>query len=96
MPSGYMSTPVVIDGHAYLHLQNQRFTCINLKTGERTWTSQAFGKYWSLVAQGDRMLALDQRGVLRLIKANPKKFDLLGEIKDQRPGDLGSPRCFRR
>jgi outer membrane protein assembly factor BamB len=82
---GYMSTPVVIDGHAYLHLQNQRFTCINLTTGERTWTSQAFGRYWSLVARKDRILALDQRGKLLLIKANPKKFELLDEreISDQ-------------
>lgn len=76
---GYMSTPVVIDGHAYLHMGNQRFTCINLKTGERTWTSKPFGKYASLVAQRDRILALDERGVLLLIKANPKEFELLSE-----------------
>lgn len=78
---GYMSTPVVIDGHAYLHLQNQRFTCINLATGERTWTSQAFGQYCSLVAQKDRILALDQRGTLLLFRANPKEFELLDERK---------------
>ncbi|MCE9531864.1 MAG: PQQ-like beta-propeller repeat protein [Planctomycetes bacterium] len=78
---GYMSTPVVIDGYAYLHLQNQRFTCINLTTGERTWTSQAFGKYCSLVAQKDRILALDQRGKLLLIKTNPKEFELIDERK---------------
>jgi outer membrane protein assembly factor BamB len=77
----YMSTPVVIGGHAYLHLQNQRFTCIDLKTGERTWTSNGFGKYCSLVAQGDRILALDQRGFLLLIKANPKEFELIDEMK---------------
>ena len=76
---GYMSTPVVIDGHAYLHMGNQRFTCINLQTGERTWTSKPFGKYASLVAQRDRILALDERGVLLLIKANPKEFVLLSE-----------------
>ena len=29
---GHMSTPVVIKVHAYMHLQNQRFTCIDLKT----------------------------------------------------------------
>ena len=76
---GYMSTPVVIDGYAYLHMGNQRFTCINLRTGERTWTSKPFGKYASLVAQRDRILALDERGVLLLIKANPKEFELLSE-----------------
>jgi outer membrane protein assembly factor BamB len=78
---GYMSTPVVIDGHAYLHLQNQRFTCINLSTGERMWTSQPFGKYCSLVCQNERILALNERGKLLLIKATPKEFDLLGESK---------------
>ncbi|QDU96012.1 PQQ-binding-like beta-propeller repeat protein [Lignipirellula cremea] len=76
---GYMSTPVIIDGHAYLHLQNQRFTCIDLATGKRTWTSQPFGKYCSLVAQQDRILALDERGKLLLLQANPQEFKLLEE-----------------
>ena len=78
---GYMSTPVVIDGHAYLHLGNRRFTCIKLDTGERTWTSKPFGKYCSMVAQKDRILALDQRGILLLIKANPNEFEVLDERK---------------
>lgn len=78
---GYMSSPVVIDGHVYLHLQNQRFTCIDLKTGERTWTSDPFGKYCSLVVQGDRILALDQRGILLLIRANPKEFELIDSLR---------------
>jgi outer membrane protein assembly factor BamB len=76
---GYMSTPVVIDGHAYIHLQNQRFACINLTTGERTWTSTPYGKYASLVTQKDLILALDQTGKLLLLKANPKAFELLDE-----------------
>jgi outer membrane protein assembly factor BamB len=78
---GYMSTPVVVDGHAYIHLQSQRFACINLLTGERTWTSTPFGKYASLIAQGDKILALDQTGKLLLIQANPRKFELLDERK---------------
>lgn len=78
---GYMSSPVVIDVYVYLHLQNQRFTCIDLKTGERTWTSGGFGKYCSLVVQKDRILALDQRGTLLLIKANPKEFELIDSLK---------------
>jgi len=78
---GYMSSPVVIDGHLYLHLQNQRFTCINLKTGESKWTTTPYGKYWSLVVNGDRILALDERGDLLLIRANPEKFELLDSRK---------------
>ena len=76
---GYMSSPVIIDGHAYLHLRNQRFTCIELATGKEQWTTTPFGKYWSLVAQGCKILALDERGDLLLINANPEKFDLLGQ-----------------
>jgi outer membrane protein assembly factor BamB len=72
----YMSTPVVIDRYAYLHLRNQRFTCVDLTTGDKKWTTEPYGQYWSLVAQGDRIVALDQRGELLLICATPEKFDL--------------------
>jgi outer membrane protein assembly factor BamB len=82
---GYMCSPVVIGGHAYLHLRNQRFTCIDLSSGETRWTTTPYGKYWSLVVQGDRILALDETGMLRLIRATPEKFDLLDErqVSDQ-------------
>ncbi|GJM24552.1 MAG: hypothetical protein DHS20C16_09670 [Phycisphaerae bacterium] len=74
---GYMSSPVVIDHHAYLHLGNGRLCCIDLKTGEEKWRSKPFGKYWSMVAQGKRILVLDERGELLLIAANPEAFQLI-------------------
>jgi outer membrane protein assembly factor BamB len=74
---GYMSSPAVIDDHIYVHLRSQRFTCINLSNGEQTWTTTPFGKYWSMVANGEKILALDERGELLLIRANPKQFELL-------------------
>lgn len=79
---GYMSTPVVIGGYAYQHTKNQRFRCIDLQTGTEKWmTDRSFGKYWSLVAQGERILALDEKGILYLLRANPEHFELLGECK---------------
>ena len=79
---GYMSTPVVIEGVAYNHLRNQRVMAIEVETGRELWTSdRSFGKYWSLVAQGDHILALDQRGVLFLVRANKEKLDLLDQRK---------------
>ena len=74
---GYMSSPVVIDGHIYLHLRNQRFACINVESGEEVWITQPFGKYWSLITNGDEILALDERGELLLIRANPEAFELV-------------------
>lgn len=78
---GYMSSPNVIDGFLYLHLRNQRFTCIDLKNGVTRWTSTPFGKYWSTVTDGTLILALDQEGELLLIRANPEKFDLIDRRK---------------
>lgn len=78
---GYMSSPLIIDGHAYVHLRNQRFACFNLGEGKRTWTTEPFGKYWSLVARQDRILALDEKGELLLIAADPKEFKLLSRRK---------------
>ena len=77
----YISTPVVVDGHAYLHLQNQRFTCIDLKSGERKWTSIPYGKYSSLIAQRNLILSLGENGELLLFKANPKAFEPLDQRK---------------
>ncbi|MBM3954951.1 MAG: pyrrolo-quinoline quinone [Planctomycetes bacterium] len=78
---GYMSSPIVLGGHAYVHLRNQRFACLDLATGKEDWITTPFGRYWSMVAQGDRILALDETGDLRLIRATPEKYEQLGEAK---------------
>lgn len=79
---GYMTSPVVIGGNAYLHLRSQRVQCLDLASGMERWTtSKSFGKYWSMVAQGDRILALDERGILYLLKANPTEPEFLAERK---------------
>jgi len=74
---GYMSSPVQIDHHAYLHLGNGRLSCIDLRSGKESWRSKPFGKYWSMIARENRILALDESGELLLIKADPREFTLL-------------------
>lgn len=79
---GYMTSPVAIDGHAYLFLRSNRFTCLELASGAERWTSGPTGDdYWSLVARGDRILALADTGTLRLIAATPERYDVLGEVE---------------
>jgi outer membrane protein assembly factor BamB len=74
----YMCSPVLFEGHAYLHLRNQRFACYDLTKGTEAWVSdKRFGKYMSLVRQGDKILALDQNGTLYLIRANPQKLEVI-------------------
>lgn len=74
---GYMSSPVIIDGFAYLHLGNGRLCCIDLKEGKERWRTKPFGEYWSMIANRDRILALDERGELLLVAADPTEFRLL-------------------
>jgi outer membrane protein assembly factor BamB len=79
---GNMSTPVVVAGHAYLLGKDRRLLCVNLETGKEAWgTDERFGEYWSLVANQDRLLALDNRGTLYLLKANTKEYDPLDKRK---------------
>ncbi len=79
---GYMTSPIIHDGHAYLQLRSQRAMCIELATGVEKWTTgESFGKYWSMVAQGDRILALDERGELILFRADPARFDVVSRRK---------------
>lgn len=78
---GYMSSPVIVDGFIYLHMRNQRFACIDLKDGSERWTSKPYGKYWSMVTRGNRILALDESGELLLIQADPSEFKLLDQRK---------------
>lgn len=79
---GYMTSPIVHQGHAYLQLRSQRAMCIDLATGREKWTTgEGFGKYWSMVAQGDRILALDERGELIMFRATPEKFDVMSRRK---------------
>lgn len=77
---GNMTTPVVVAGHAYLQGRDRRLLCVDLKDGKEKWrTEERFGEYMNLVARGDKILALDNRGKLFLIKATPAKFDLLDQ-----------------
>ena len=73
----YMSSPVIIANHLYLHLRNQRIVCINLETGQENWRTTPFGKYQSMAVLDNKILTLDETGELLLIIANPNKFDLI-------------------
>lgn len=75
---GYMSTPVVVDGHIYFHRRNRRLSCINPRTRDILWTSEErYGQYCSLAYNSEKILALTEAGELVLIQADPRGFVLL-------------------
>ncbi|MFO0801134.1 MAG: PQQ-binding-like beta-propeller repeat protein [Gemmataceae bacterium] len=79
---GHMTSPVVVGGHAYLLGRDRRLACFDLAAGKEAWrTDERFSDYWSLIANRDKLLGLDSRGTLFLVKANPREFEPLGSTK---------------
>jgi len=62
-------------------IDGERFACYDLKNGVEKWKTKRFGKYASLIAVGDKIMALDANGWLMLLKANPEAFELLDKRK---------------
>ena len=79
---GYMSSPVVVDDFVYMHGRDKRFHCLDPREKKVLWsTADVYGDYWSMVANGKSILALDNRGFLLLIEASPKGFKLVDRIE---------------
>lgn len=78
----YMSSPVEHDGHIYAHLQSKRFACMSIADGSTKWnSSESFGGYVSMAVNGDQCLALDEKGILFLLKLNPAEYTKVGSSK---------------
>ena len=76
----YMSSPIIAHDHAFVHLKNGRFACIDLSNGKIRWISnRPFGKYCSMIWQRDRILALTNEGQLLLLAASPDRFLLVDQ-----------------
>ncbi len=73
----YMSSPVVVGDHIFMHLKNNRLSCLDLRSGTEKWRTTPFGKYWSMITNGKSIVALDESGELLLIEPNTEEFSLL-------------------
>lgn len=82
---GYMSSPVMVGGTAFLHLGNGRLTAIDLETGGSAWTSTPYGSYWSLAVREEKILGLSSDGELFLLQASEDQAVVLdrAEVSDQ-------------
>lgn len=84
--STFTGTAVLIGGHLYGHetagykTANQEFRCVDFATGEAKWGEGGFGQ-GSVIAAGDRLLVLSEKGELSVVRANPAKFELLARTQ---------------
>ncbi len=77
----YMSTPVLLGDTIFMHMKNQRVASLNVEDGTQRWVSTPFGKYWSIVRSGDRVLALDSAGNLLLAQPTSTAVNVIDSMK---------------
>jgi len=54
--------------------------CVDVRTGEATWKHRGFRK-GSLIAAGDQLIVLGEKGELALVDADPEAFVLRSSAK---------------
>ena len=74
----------VVDGFLYGILSNKNdkgeLACVDPKTGEVRWRQTGYG-WGSLLAAGDRLLALSVKGELSVVRASPAKLEVLARAQ---------------
>lgn len=88
----HWNTPVYHQGYLYgssgRHEYNAELRCVEWKTGNVMWSEPRLTRS-SLLGVGDDLICLSEDGVLRLLKANPEKYDRVSEVFLR--GDEGEP-----
>jgi outer membrane protein assembly factor BamB len=76
-------------GSSGRHTNNAELRCIDLKSGEVQWSEPGLSRSSLLYVDG-HFVCQTEYGDLLLVKANPKKFDLVGHLMlvDQQAGPL--------
>lgn len=72
------SSSVTIDGHIY-GFDHAALKCLDAATGDVKWVQRGYGK-GSLIAVGEHLLVLTDRGQLVLAKIDPQGFSPLGRF----------------
>lgn len=75
----HLNGSVVLNGFLYGNDQNT-LKCLDLKTGEEKWSHRGIGK-GGLIAAGDKLLVLTERGELIAVAAAPEEYKELARAK---------------
>lgn len=78
--------PVIIDGYIYgysgeSYVNKGDFMCIELATGKEMWSTKEIGQGTLTYVDGF-LICLDIKGNLFMVKPDPSKFNLIGELQD--------------
>jgi outer membrane protein assembly factor BamB len=71
---------VIVEDHMYMVSDTGIFSCVDLATGQPTWTERRTGRHSaSLVESGGRIYACDEDGTTVVFAADPVEFKVLAE-----------------
>lgn len=108
----HWNTPIYVDGYLYgcsgRNPPDANLRCIEWKTGKVMWEVPDRRNLEGLIRERSSLLHVDghliflgELGTLRLLKVNPKKYDLVSEVVLRRPEgdpdpiDGGPPRLLK-
>ncbi len=77
--SSYLSSMITHRGHVYGMNDGGEFACLKLSDGQEVWVDGDHGFYCTPVLAGERLLALNEQGVLAILSASPDGYQLLAE-----------------
>jgi outer membrane protein assembly factor BamB len=92
----HWNTPIYHEGFLYgssgRHTSGAELRCIDWRSGKLQWSEKGLSRCSLLYVDG-HLLCLGEYGTLRLLRANPKKFDPVAEtvLLDEDPGVAGRP-----
>jgi outer membrane protein assembly factor BamB len=81
--AAHFSSPIYLNGYIYGHDADARYRgnlrCLDAKTGKTMWTER-LGMV-SIIALDDKLLILDEKGILRVLEASPSSYTELAQSR---------------
>lgn len=88
----HWSTPIHIDGYLYgcskRHEEEAELRCIELKTGKVMWSKPGLSRT-SLLHIDGHLICLGERGIVRLLKVNPNRYEEISTMTIREPDAKG-------
>ncbi len=80
----HWNTPILHEEHLYgcsgRHSYDAELRCIEWKTGKVMWSKPGLTRASLMYADG-HFVCLSEDGTLRLIKANPREYELVSQVR---------------
>jgi outer membrane protein assembly factor BamB len=81
-----IATSTLVGAHLYTFGASKDFLCVEVATGKVAWSQSGFAgpgrrDYASVIAAGQRLLVLNEEGLLRILEANSQRYTQLAEAQ---------------